>query len=142
MGGEVAMTTQFMKFLVTGGVAAAVNLISRVMLNWAMPFEVAVVIAYLFGMATAYLLSRQFVFAASGRSVLSEVKRFTVVNLFALLLVWVVSVGLAKVVFPAVHLTWHANDIAHLIGVLAPAVTSFVGHKRYTFGRVRPGERA
>lgn len=32
-------------------------------------------------------------------------------------------------------MTWHANDIAHLIGVLVPAVTSFIGHRFYTFAR-------
>jgi len=53
----------------------------------------------------------------------------------ALGFVWVISVGLARVVFPAIGMTWHADDIAHLIGVLAPAVTSYVGHRFYTFAR-------
>ena len=57
------------------------------------------------------------------------------VNIVALGFVWVISVGLARVVFPAIGMTWHANDIAHLIGVLAPAVTSFIGHRFYTFAR-------
>lgn len=129
------MNLQFLKFLVTGGIAALVNLLSRYALNHVMSFEAAVVLAYLLGMATAYLLARRFVFDASGRSVASEVRRFVLVNLVALGFVWAISVGLARVVFPAIGMTWHADDIAHLIGVLAPAVTSYVGHRFYTFAR-------
>lgn len=129
------MNLQFLKFLVTGGIAALVNLLSRYALNHVMSFEAAVVAAYLLGMATAYLLARRFVFDASGRSVASEVRRFVLVNLVALGFVWMISVGLARVVFPAIGMTWHADDIAHLIGVLAPAVTSYIGHRFYTFAR-------
>ncbi len=129
------MNLQFLKFLITGGIAALVNLISRYALNFVMSFEAAVVVAYLLGMTTAYLLARRFVFDASGRSVASEVRRFVLVNIVALGFVWVISVGLARVVFPAIGMTWHANDMAHLIGVLAPAVTSFIGHRFYTFAR-------
>jgi putative flippase GtrA len=100
-----------------------------------MSFEAAVVVAYLLGMTTAYLLARRFVFDASGRSIASEVRRFVLVNIAALGFVWVISVGLARVVFPAINMTWHAEDIAHLIGVLAPAVTSYFGHRFYTFAR-------
>lgn len=129
------MNLQFLKFLVTGGIAALVNLLSRYALNHVMSFEAAVVVAYLLGMATAYLLARRFVFDASGRPVASEVRRFVVVNLVALGFVWAISVGLARIVFPAIGMTWHADDIAHLIGVLAPAVTSYIGHRFYTFAR-------
>jgi putative flippase GtrA len=68
----------------------------------------------------------------------TEIQRFAIINVFSLVVVWVVSVGLARVVFPAVGFTWHTEDISHLIGVLAPAVTSYFGHRFYTFARVRP----
>ena len=60
-----------------------------------------------------------FVFGASGRSVASEAWRFTLVNLVSMALVWLISVGLARVIaFPAIGFTWYADDIAHFIGVL------------------------
>lgn len=102
-----------------------------------MSFEIAVIIAYLVGMLTAYVLARRFVFQASGRSVVSELKRFAVVNVFSLVLVWSISVGLADHLFPAVGLVWHAEDIAHFIGVAAPAVVSYFGHRAYTFAGPR-----
>ena len=124
---------QFLRFLVTGGIAAVVNLGSRYLLNMVMSFEASVVLAYLLGMTTAYVLARLFVFTGGTRSVGAEFSRFAVVNAFALVIVWIVSVGLARVVFPAIGFTWHADDIAHAIGVVIPAITSFVGHKHFTF---------
>lgn len=129
------MTRQFFRFLVTGGVAALANLVSRYFLNFFIIFEIAVAIAYLIGMTVAYILARHFVFERSGRSISSEFRRFAIVNLFALALVWGISVGLARGLFPAINFTWHADDIAHLIGVLAPAISSYFGHRFYSFGR-------
>ena len=130
------MKVQFLKFLAAGGVAALVNMGSRYVLNQFMRFEVAVAVAYLFGFFTAYVLSRMYVFDPSGRSRRTEIRRFAIVNVFSLGVVWVVSVGLARVIFPAVSFTWHADDVSHVIGVLAPAVTSYLGHRFYTFARV------
>lgn len=124
---------EFGRFLVTGGIAAGANVVSRWLLNFAMPFEAAVVVAYLIGMTTAYVLSRLFVFATSGRSVRDEFFRFAIVNAVALVQVWLVSVGLARYLFPAVGFTWYADDIAHMIGVVIPAVTSYLGHRHFSF---------
>jgi putative flippase GtrA len=130
---------EFARFLLTGGVAAGVNVVSRWALSHAMVYEAAVAVAYLFGMATAYGLSRAFVFERSGRTMANEAVRFAIVNVAALAQVWVVSVGLARLVFPAVGFTWHAEDVAHLIGVVVPAVTSYFGHRHFSFSARREG---
>lgn len=121
------------RFLLLGGFSAGVNLVARFLLQPWLGFETAVIVAYLTGMVVAYTLFRLFVFGASGRGIGSEAWRFTVVNMVALGVVWIISVGLARVVFPAIGFTWFAEDVAHFIGVLSPAVTSWIGHKRYTF---------
>ena len=137
------MSGEFLRFLSTGGFAAVVNLLSRHELSKAVSFEVAVVLSYLLGMLTAYFLARQFVFQTSGRPVVSELKRFAIVNIFSLVLVWSISIGLARHLFPAIGFGWHAEDIAHFLGVAAPAVMSYFGHRAYTFASVeamRPAE--
>ena len=128
------MRSEFFRFVLAGGAAAAVNIASRWLLSAIMPFEVAVVVAYLIGMITAFALTRQFVFEKSERHVRSEAVRFVLVNLVALVQVWVVSVGLADWVFPMIGLVWQAELIAHIIGVLSPVVVSYFGHKHFTFG--------
>ena len=124
---------RFALFLFAGGTAALVNILSRIAFNWLMPYEVAIVVAYLCGMTTAYLLNKRFVFASSGRGVASEYTRFALVNLAAVAQVWIVSVGLARLVFPAISFTWHAETVAHVIGVTIPVFTSYMGHKHFSF---------
>ena len=122
----------------TGGTAALVNIGARVLLNLVMPFEAAVLGAYLIGMATAYVLARLFVFAPSGQSVPSEFLRFGLVNVVGLVQVWLVSVGLLYWLLPAVGLTSEPELVAHAIGVMSTAVTSYYAHKLFTF-RPRAG---
>ena len=120
-----------------GGFSALVNLTVRYLLNFIMSFETAVLLAYLAGMATAFIFSRRYVFASSGRKAHDEMVRFAIVNLFAVIQVWLISVGLARHGFPAIGLGWHAEDLAHLIGVAAPTVTSYFGHRHFSFARAR-----
>ena len=126
-------TRRFVAFLGTGGLAAAVNVASRIVFDLVMPYEAAVAVAYLVGMTTAFFLARLFVFEASGRSLHVEYGRFALVNVAALVQVLVVSVGLAKLAFPAVGFSWHAELIAHVVGVLSPVLVSYQGHKRFSF---------
>lgn len=122
-------------FLLTGGFAASVNLVARYLLTPAIGFGTSVVVAYMFGMVVAYVLFRAVVFGRSGRSVASESYRFVIVNVVALCLVWLISISLDRIIFPFIGFTWHARDFAHLIGVLAPAVSSYIGHRSFTFAQ-------
>lgn len=124
---------RFASFVLVGGVAAVVNIVSRVGLSLTMAYELAIVVAYIFGMTTAYALNRLFVFAASGRGIAHEYLRFTLVNFAAIIQVWVVSVGLARLVFPWLAFSWHSETIAHIIGVAIPVFTSYLGHKYFSF---------
>jgi putative flippase GtrA len=127
---------RFVRFLVTGGVAAVVNLVSRYLLNLRISFAPAVAIAYFLGMITAYVLGRLFVFEGSGRSVADEFWRFAVVNLLAATQVWVVSMALGEYAFPVLGFQWHPLDVAHLIGVAVPVFSSYLGHRHFSFARI------
>jgi putative flippase GtrA len=125
--------TSFIKFLLTGGVAAIANIAARAALSVVLPFEIAVALAYLVGMVIAYLLARAFVFERSGQSTQSEFLRFGLVNLVGLVQVWLVSIALAQWLLPAIGFTWNSELVAHTIGVLSPVLTSYFGHKLFTF---------
>jgi putative flippase GtrA len=127
------ISSRFLRFLLTGGIAAIINLGSRYILNMFMSFEAAVAVAFLFGVSTAYVLNRLFVFSESGRAISTEFRRFVTVNLAALALVWAISVGLAVVVFPAIGFRWQSDLIAHFIGVISPTALSYFAHRDYTF---------
>lgn len=132
-GRPAAHRFQFILFLFAGGFAALVNIVSRILFNFVMPYEVAIVVAYICGMTAAYIANKLFVFPPSGRSTQDEYMRFTLVNLLAVLQVWIVSVGLARYFFPWLGFSWHPETVAHVIGVLFPAVTSYFAHKHFSF---------
>ncbi|MEQ5841389.1 GtrA family protein [Paraburkholderia acidicola] len=127
------VSTNFLLFLLTGGFAAAVNWGSRIVYNVWMPFTAAIVVAYITGMITAFVLVKLFVFTKSTQSTGRSIFFFSLVNLVAVAQTWIVSVGLAYHVFPSIGFSWHTRDIAHLFGVVVPVFTSYVGHKKWSF---------
>ena len=62
-----------------------------------------------------------------------EYIRYSLVNLVAVVQVWVVSVVLARVAFPAIGYAWHAETTAHIVGVIVPVFSSYLGHKHFSF---------
>ena len=135
LGSERAERRQLAIFTMTGGIAAAVNIAARWMFSWFLLYELAVSIAYFLGMTTAFLLARAFVFGASNTRWTIEFGRFALVNLASFLMVMGVSISLARLLFPAVGLHWHREDIAHIIGVVSPILLSFYAHKHFSFGK-------
>jgi len=127
------VSRQFLVFLLTGGTAAAVNFVSRIVYsNW-LGFSSAVILAYMTGMVTAFVLAKLFVFRESQQSVHRSAMYFVLVNLVAILQTWAISMGLAYYVLPSMDVTLYAREIAHAVGVAVPVFTSYIGHKRWSF---------
>ncbi|HEY8586937.1 MAG TPA: GtrA family protein [Rhodanobacter sp.] len=127
------MTPQFLKFLVAGGIAAVANFGSRIALSHWMHYIPAIIIAYLIGMATAFVLNRLFVFAGAANSLRNQASWFTLVNVAAVAQTLAISLLLADYLLPAIGMRAHAETIAHGVGVLVPVVTSYLGHKYLSF---------
>ena len=124
---------QFMIFLLTGGTAAAVNFGSRIVYSAWLDFSSAVILAYITGMITAFVLARMFVFKNTQQSVRRSVLFFVLVNLVGALQTWIISIGLAYWLLPYLGVTLFAPEIAHAIGVMVPVFASYIGHKRWSF---------
>lgn len=124
---------QFLLFVLTGGAAALVNVLSRMGFSLLLRFELAVLAAYAVGMITAYVLARRFVFVRSRQSVQRSFAAFALVNLVAVLQTWLVSIGLRQLLLPVLGVTALVDLIAHGCGVIVPVFTSFLGHKHVSF---------
>jgi putative flippase GtrA len=133
-------SNRFARFLIVGIVAAAINILSRILISHFVRFEVAVALAFPIALTFAFSMSRLFVFGASERAVWDEYLRFFLVNLAALAQVWLLSIGLARWIFPAVGWTFHAELLAHAIGVCSPVLTSYYAHKLFTFRQGEDGQ--
>jgi putative flippase GtrA len=127
------MSRQFLAFLITGGLAAAVNFGSRILYNQWVEFSAAVILAYLTGMITAFLLARSFVFTEGSQSVQRSATFFVLVNVVGFLQTGAISMLLAYDVLPWAGITRFVPEIAHAVGVAVPAFTSYLGHKRWSF---------
>jgi len=127
------ITKQFFVFVLTGGIAAIVNFSSRIIYNLWFDFSVAIILAYISGMITAFLLVKIFVFKTSVQKLHHSVFFFTLVNLIAVLQTWAISIGLAYYVLPAMGVTAFTKEIAHACGVVVPVFTSYLGHKHWSF---------
>ncbi|MEL6568908.1 MAG: GtrA family protein [Pseudomonadota bacterium] len=128
---------RFVRFVLVGGGAAGVNIASRWALSFVMGYQLAIVVAYLIGMLTAFILMRIWVFEESGDGAGKELVKFAIVNGVALVQVWAVSMGLVLYILPAIGWTWEPKLVAHTIGVLSPVITSYLGHKYFSFGGSR-----
>lgn len=133
------MSRDFLLFLVIGGLAALVNLVGRIVFNLMVDYQVAIVLAYPFGMAVAFLLNRHFVFKADAHPAIGQMVRFALVNVLSLVQIWIVSVGLVEWAFPAIGFVWHAETVGHAIGLGSPALTSYFAHKHFSFRPSKSG---
>ena len=127
------LSHQFLLFLLTGGTAAAVNFGSRILYSVWLPFSYAVILAYLTGMVTAFVLAKLFVFKTSQQSMQRSAVFFALVNVVAVAQTWGISMLLLYAVFPAWRFDFYAPECAHAVGVIVPVFTSYLGHKRWSF---------
>ena len=124
---------RFVRFIMAGGLAALVNFLSRIGFSEFVSFRWAVLLAYLVGMTTAFILSKRYVFEKSSQTVSKQFYYFSLVNVFAAVQVWVISVGLAEYIFVWLDYRFYREELAHLIGISVPVFTSYLGHKHLSF---------
>ena len=124
---------QFLVFLLTGGIAAAVNFGSRILYNQWMGFSAAIVLAYITGMVTAFVQARLFVFRNSQRALHQSALYFVLVNGVAVLQTWAISLLLADWLLPALGVHQYVHELAHAAGVVVPVFTSYLAHKHLSF---------
>lgn len=130
---QTLKSKQFLSFIIAGGFAAIVNFASRFAYSEFVSFGAAVILAYITGMITAFILNKLFVFEKSSHSTQKEFIYFTLVNVVAIIQTYLISVGLAEYGFPYLGFDFYPKAVAHGIGVIFPVFTSFFGHKYFSF---------
>ena len=126
------MKREFLVFLCIGGLAAAINFLSRLVYNQWIDFSAAVILGYLTGMVVAFVLMRVFVFPKSSQSVRRSIVFFVMVNSVGMLQTFAVTMGIYYLL-PLIGFNRGVSEIAHGIGIAAPIFSSYIGHKRFSF---------
>ena len=124
---------RFLRYLVAGAVAAAANYGSRFGFSVWVPFEVAVVLAFVVGLCTGFHLMRQYAFEAHHGPIRDQAAKYLAVNLLALAQTLVISSLLARWLLPWLGVMQHREALAHAVGVAVPVLTSYFGHRLATF---------
>ena len=78
-------SAKFIRFLVAGGIAALANIGSRIAFSSFLAYVPSIVLAYLVGMLTAYVLNRIAVFGRGDRAIHEEFGCFVAVNVLAVI---------------------------------------------------------
>ena len=123
----------FIAFIFAGGLAATVNLLSGVFFRQYVSYSTSIFMAFPVGLLTAYLLNRLFIFGRGMHQPSKEIFYFVTINLFALILTYVVSYMLYRQIFPSINFTFYDAEISHALGIITPVFSSFLGHKYITF---------
>lgn len=125
-------TKQFLGFLLVGGVAALLHWLSRIMLsNW-MSFSSAVVIAYLFGILTAFILNSFFVFPKSDKPKIKQARDFIFTNLCFFPIAWIAAIGFNRLL-QSFGISSYSELISHGIAVGLPMFATFLIYKFFAF---------
>lgn len=123
---------QLALFVLSATLAAVANLMSRYFLNTVLPFEASVGVGFCIGAVVAFGLYHC-AFGNPQTPLGLRIRRFCGVALVGVLIGLAVSSLLARVVLPLIGWTYRPFDVAHVAGVAAPAVWSFLGHRRLTY---------
>lgn len=121
------------RYLAVGGLAAVVNWSSRFAWSRIMPFSAAVVVAYMTGMLVAFLLFRAFVFPGSVTPLRKQVRNFVLVNLLGIAQTWIIAMLLVDKLFPSIGFRLYPEAVGHGLAIAAPVITSWFGHRHFTF---------
>jgi putative flippase GtrA len=136
--GRLYANPQFVTFVVVSGGAAATNVLSRLLLSLFLVYWAAVTLAYAVGMTVAFVLNKVVVFPNSDRPLSRNLIYFVIVNAIAFPQVLAVSWVLGGVLLPPLIGVTTGETLGHLIGVAAPAFSSFALHKFVTFREADP----
>lgn len=127
------ISARLVRFVLVSGIAALINFGSRIAFSLFAPYPAAIGLAFCAGLSSAFVLNRLFVFEQPGIPLRNQMFWFTAVNLFALAQTLAISLMLLRLVFPAVGMDWHGEELAHAIGILVPIASSYLGHKKLSF---------
>ena len=127
------VSRNFLVFVLIGGFSSVVNVTARILIDRFVSYELAITLAFVIGVTSAFLLNRLFVFKPIPTAVGGQFFRFLVVNLATLVQVIALSALFARLIFPATGMRYHPYTIAHGIGLVSPLFTSYWAHKHFTF---------
>jgi putative flippase GtrA len=127
------MSLQFSFFLLSGALASLLNWSSRFLFSQFFNFQTSIVLAFIVGLLSGFILMRLFVFKKSQNSIKSQALRYLIINMLALAQTFAVSVLMLNVLLRFIEDKAVSEAISHAMGIVVPVFTSYLGHKHFSF---------
>ena len=132
---------QFLKFLLSGGIAAGVNAgtgaLLRIVLVGDLGYDASVFLGFVAGTVVSFLLNRTFTFQAKDGDLRRQIRRYVITAVSGILLATAIGAG-ALLVWRAVVQGRLAEDridlLAHLTAIGLTTIYNFVIIKYWAFG--------
>ena len=128
-------STQFLRFAVVNSVAAVANIGTKTVCGFFLIDPLAVLVGFCVGLSSSYLLCRNYVFQPATGSNISEMARFTAVNMISLGITYGTyrhALVLLRGSFSLTESQPIVEALAYAIGVVAPVIFSFMAQKTLT----------
>ena len=128
--------SQFARFVAANMVAAIANIATRLASGFLLIDPLAVLAGFCAGLSASYLLCRKFVFQPTNKPRISELAKFTAINLAGLGITYGTYRQMLLILHESARLDTNlptTRTFAHAIGVGAPVLLSFIAQKTFTF---------
>lgn len=129
-------TSQFVRFVAVNILAAIANIATKLVSGFVLSDLLAVFAGFCAGLSTSYLLCRRFVFQINKGLCISELVKFTSVNLAGLGITYFIYRQILLILQHSARLDPNqptTQALAHTVGVGAPVILSFIAQKTITF---------
>lgn len=124
---------KFVVFVFCAGISALGNLSARIYFGLFVSYPMSVFLAYFVGLLISYTLYRTYVFQSKNAIHKKEIAWFITINLLALAITFSVSVILEQHLLRFISNVFLREELAHIVGIICPAFTSYFGHKNFSF---------
>lgn len=97
-----------------------------------MTFPVAVAIAYIVGILSAFELNRRIVFPTTNRPMAKQARDFILINVAFFPIVWLAAI-LFRIILEHIGITHFVDGIAHGLAIALPMLITFLLYKFVAF---------
>jgi putative flippase GtrA len=133
------VSRQFVVFLISGGICAAVNFFGRFLFRPFTSYVVSVVLGFVLGTILSFILNRMITFRATDQRAAPQVVKFLVMTLGCLVLAAAIVRALSGLYF-MLHVAFitpkQMESLAHLIAIAICTVYNFLAMKYFSFRKL------
>lgn len=131
--------SEFFKFLIVGAFSAGVNFFGRILFRSFFSYTVSILVGYLLGTISSYLLNKNFTFKAFDEKPYIQFVKFLVVTPFSILLgVWIAPISvrtLSSLKLIDIPMSW-LESVGHLMAISITTIYNFLVIKFFCFRKI------